>query len=176
MEAVQFSAVVSRHFSTKNRSFHCDSKKMAGKSTEFVPAWTWNGSGSSARLSSRNLFTVSSKRNTTLQLYPPFYPFLILFADVYSQREIWSWINSKNVSLRREYKRSLVRAEMFGQLTSGLEAAWTKLKGEGSVASLFNFCVFCMNSKNTNKGIIFTRWGVFKVLVIYKIFVLGKQT
>lgn len=29
-------------------------------------------------------------------------------------------------------RRSQVRAEMFGQLTSGLEAAWTKLKGEGS--------------------------------------------
>ncbi|KAJ0088840.1 hypothetical protein Patl1_32544 [Pistacia atlantica] len=100
MEAVQFSAVASRHFSTTNRSFHCNSRKLVGKSTKFVSAWT--GSGSSARLSSRNLFT----------------------------QEIWSRLNSKNVSLRRDYKRSLVRAEMFGQLTSGLEAAWTKLKGE----------------------------------------------
>lgn len=27
--------------------------------------------------------------------------------------------------------RGVVKAEMFGQLTSGLEAAWSKLKGEG---------------------------------------------
>jgi signal recognition particle subunit SRP54 len=25
----------------------------------------------------------------------------------------------------------IVRAEMFGQLTTGLESAWNKLKGEG---------------------------------------------
>ena len=28
-----------------------------------------------------------------------------------------------------------MKAEMFGQLSSGLEAAWTKLKGEGSLLS-----------------------------------------
>lgn len=28
-------------------------------------------------------------------------------------------------------RRFVVRAEMFGQLTTGLEAAWNKLKGEG---------------------------------------------
>lgn len=28
--------------------------------------------------------------------------------------------------------RGVVRAEMFGQLTSGLESAWNKLKGEGT--------------------------------------------
>lgn len=32
--------------------------------------------------------------------------------------------------------RGVVRAEMFGQLTSGLEAAWNKLKGEG--LNIFN--------------------------------------
>lgn len=26
----------------------------------------------------------------------------------------------------------VIKAEMFGQLTSGLETAWNKLKGEGS--------------------------------------------
>ncbi|KAJ4911606.1 hypothetical protein Rs2_06227 [Raphanus sativus] len=46
-----------------------------------------------------------------------------------STREIWSWVKSKTVGHGR-YRRSQVRAEMFGQLTSGLEAAWTKLKGE----------------------------------------------
>ncbi|CAH8379870.1 unnamed protein product [Eruca vesicaria subsp. sativa] len=47
-----------------------------------------------------------------------------------STREIWSWVKSKTVGHGRSYRRSQVRAEMFGQLTSGLEAAWTKLKGE----------------------------------------------
>ncbi|KAK8685610.1 hypothetical protein V6N13_041610 [Hibiscus sabdariffa] len=47
----------------------------------------------------------------------------------YFTREIWGWVNSKSVTFRREM-RGVVRAEMFGQLTSGLEAAWTKLKGE----------------------------------------------
>ena len=44
-------------------------------------------------------------------------------------------MNSKSVtSGRRGDRRGLVvRAEMFGQLTSGLEAAWNKLKGEGSL-------------------------------------------
>ena len=37
--------------------------------------------------------------------------------------------------MRRGDRRGLVvRAEMFGQLTSGLEAAWNKLKGEGSLS------------------------------------------
>ena len=35
--------------------------------------------------------------------------------------------------------RGVVRAEMFGQLTSGLEAAWTKLKGEGFLFLFFGF-------------------------------------
>ena len=35
--------------------------------------------------------------------------------------------------------RGVVRAEMFGQLTGGLEAAWNKLKGEGlHIFSPFN--------------------------------------
>lgn len=46
------------------------------------------------------------------------------------QREIWGWLNAKGVPIRRDM-RGLVRAEMFGQLTNGLESAWNKLKGEG---------------------------------------------
>lgn len=46
-------------------------------------------------------------------------------------------MKSKTVSHGR-YRRSQVRAEMFGQLTSGLESAWSKLKGEGS-----SFSVLC---------------------------------
>ncbi|KAL8495428.1 hypothetical protein ACS0TY_019535 [Phlomoides rotata] len=41
-------------------------------------------------------------------------------------RQVRGAINSKS---RREM-RDVVRAEMFGQLTSGLETAWNKLKGE----------------------------------------------
>ncbi|KAL5740035.1 hypothetical protein ACOSQ2_029215 [Xanthoceras sorbifolium] len=105
MEAVQFSTVTSRHFSATSHSIStnrrfCNSRKLAGKSTKFVSSWT--GSSNASSLSSRNLFT----------------------------REIWGWINSKTVTIRRDDKRSLVRAEMFGQLTSGLESAWNKLKGE----------------------------------------------
>ncbi|KAK6126454.1 hypothetical protein DH2020_039790 [Rehmannia glutinosa] len=45
-------------------------------------------------------------------------------------REVWGVINSKSSIIHRREMRGIVRAEMFGQLTSGLEAAWNKLKGE----------------------------------------------
>lgn len=94
MEAVHFSAIASRHFSTasQNRSF----SSSYPKPTKLSSPWT----GSS--LSSRNLFT----------------------------NEIWGWVKSRSVSVRREILPGVVRAEMFGQLTTGLEAAWNKLKGE----------------------------------------------
>ncbi|KAJ6425578.1 hypothetical protein OIU84_026202 [Salix udensis] len=46
-------------------------------------------------------------------------------------KEIWRWVKCKSsVTLRREMGGGVVKAEMFGQLTSGLESAWNKLKGE----------------------------------------------
>lgn len=43
------------------------------------------------------------------------------------------------VTYGREISRGfVVRAEMFGQLTSGLESAWNKLKGEGPFPIFFN--------------------------------------
>ncbi|ESR43416.1 hypothetical protein CICLE_v10011285mg [Citrus x clementina] len=102
MEAVQFSTVASRHYSATSKTFY-NSRISAGKSAKFVSSWA--ASSDPARLSStsRNLFT----------------------------RETWGLINSKSVTIRRNGRRRLiVRAEMFGQLTSGLEAAWNKLKGE----------------------------------------------
>ncbi|XP_019195764.1 PREDICTED: signal recognition particle 54 kDa protein, chloroplastic-like [Ipomoea nil] len=45
-------------------------------------------------------------------------------------REAWRFINSKNVVSFRREMRGVIRAEMFGQLTTGLESAWTKLRGE----------------------------------------------
>ncbi|KAE8023366.1 hypothetical protein FH972_009072 [Carpinus fangiana] len=108
MEAVQFSTVASRHFSaashsfsTSRRSWCCrDSSNDARKPSRFRSSWT--GSSSPTSLSSRNLFT----------------------------RELWGWVNSKSVTVGRGTHGVVVRAEMFGQLTSGLEAAWNKLKGE----------------------------------------------
>ncbi|KAI4370174.1 hypothetical protein MLD38_018549 [Melastoma candidum] len=44
-------------------------------------------------------------------------------------RELWCFVNSRGVIARRAM-RGVVRAEMFGQLTTGLESAWSKLKGE----------------------------------------------
>lgn len=45
---------------------------------------------------------------------------------------------SVGVAVRRDM-RGVVRAEMFGQLTTGLETAWNKLKGEGFPFSPFFF-------------------------------------
>lgn len=48
-------------------------------------------------------------------------------------------VKSKNgVGTGRRGMRGVIRAEMFGQLTSGLEAAWNKLKGEGFCLSFTN--------------------------------------
>ncbi|KAG6386208.1 hypothetical protein SASPL_155099 [Salvia splendens] len=45
-------------------------------------------------------------------------------------REMWGLINSRSCAGQSREMRGVVRAEMFGQLTSGLESAWNKLKGE----------------------------------------------
>ncbi|XP_024626968.1 signal recognition particle 54 kDa protein, chloroplastic isoform X2 [Medicago truncatula] len=47
-------------------------------------------------------------------------------------KEIWGFVQSKSVTMRRMdmIRPVVVRAEMFGQLTTGLESAWNKLKGE----------------------------------------------
>ncbi|PON78013.1 Signal recognition particle protein Ffh [Parasponia andersonii] len=104
MEAVQFQGVASRHFSSSSSSpsLSTTTKTLSNSRTSsarFCSAWT--GTHLSTALSSRNLFT----------------------------REIWGWVNSKQVSPKKEM-RGIIRAEMFGQLTSGLESAWNKLKGE----------------------------------------------
>ncbi|GAY33093.1 hypothetical protein CUMW_005590 [Citrus unshiu] len=102
MEAVQFSTVASRHYSATGKTFY-NSRISAGKSTKFVSSWAASSDPTRLSSTSRNLFT----------------------------RETWGLINSKSVTIRRNGRRRLVvRAEMFGQLTSGLEAAWNKLKGE----------------------------------------------
>lgn len=47
-------------------------------------------------------------------------------------KEIWAFVQSKSITVRRmDMIRPVeVRSEMFGQLTTGLESAWNKLKGE----------------------------------------------
>uniref|UniRef100_A0A2P2JT52 Uncharacterized protein MANES_08G026300 n=1 Tax=Rhizophora mucronata TaxID=61149 RepID=A0A2P2JT52_RHIMU len=100
MEAVQLSAGASRHFSSGSLSESFCRSKCPRNSSRSL-ASPWTGSMNVTSLSSRSLFT----------------------------REIWNWLNSKSVSSRRD-RRGVVKAEMFGQLTSGLEAAWSKLKGE----------------------------------------------
>lgn len=52
-------------------------------------------------------------------------------------------INSKNVVTIRRDMRGVIRAEMFGQLTSGLENAWNKLKGEGKKPKSAFLLLFC---------------------------------
>ncbi|KDP37309.1 hypothetical protein JCGZ_06763 [Jatropha curcas] len=104
MEAIQFSTVASRHFSSSclsknNNHRNLSLSKCSRTSSEIRSSWT--GSSSFSSLSARNLFA----------------------------RELWSWVNCKSVVLKRDV-RGVVKAEMFGQLTSGLEAAWSKLKGE----------------------------------------------
>jgi signal recognition particle subunit SRP54 len=49
------------------------------------------------------------------------------------QKEIWGLVQSKSITVKRTdmIRPVIVRAEMFGQLTTGLESAWNKLKGEG---------------------------------------------
>lgn len=69
---------------------------------------------------------------------------LLIWLFYFSQTEMWSLLNFRSVSMRKQ-TRSVVRAEMFGQLTSGLEAAWNKLKGEG----FFFFLLFHVSPCNT---------------------------
>ncbi|XP_011004099.1 PREDICTED: signal recognition particle 54 kDa protein, chloroplastic-like isoform X2 [Populus euphratica] len=107
MEAVQFSTVASRHFSTpslsrNNKTLSSYSSRPRYSTKSFCSSWT-GSSNNVTSLSSRNSFT----------------------------KEMWRWVNCKSVvTLRREMGGGVVKAEMFGQLTSGLESAWNKLKGE----------------------------------------------
>lgn len=156
MEAVQFSTVASsRQFSAASHS-HSFSSLTRGQNQARKPPssklWTGSTTNSTTSLSSRNLFSVSKKQtkhNSILIMsvsgtcFPRKMASYLWF--FFGQREVWGWVNSKSVtSVRRGDRRGLVvRAEMFGQLTSGLEAAWNKLKGEGSlpftVLFLFTF-------------------------------------
>ncbi|CAN0847264.1 Signal recognition particle 54 kDa protein, chloroplastic, partial [Linum grandiflorum] len=101
-EAVQFSTVASRCFASNSlprSSTSYSCSKCARNPAQEVRS-SWSGSISVASLSSRNPCT----------------------------RQLRGWLNGRRISRRRD-ARSIVRAEMFGQLTSGLETAWNKLKG-----------------------------------------------
>ncbi|KAG6502954.1 hypothetical protein ZIOFF_035243 [Zingiber officinale] len=106
MEAIYFSAPPSRHLSVGSPSLQfarafCSSIRGAGTGRQSLHSnSSWTGSA---------LYTGSSGRT--------------LFV-----REVWSWIHSKSERVRRG-RCCIVRAEMFGQLTTGLETAWNKLRG-----------------------------------------------
>ncbi|OVA06030.1 Signal recognition particle [Macleaya cordata] len=103
MEAIPYSVVASRHFSPTSPSVSANRSLCNHRNAikSIKLCSSWTGSSVSIGQSSRNLFS----------------------------REIWGWLNSRSTSVKRA-NRGVVKAEMFGQLTSGLEAAWNKLKGE----------------------------------------------
>ncbi|KAF8396399.1 hypothetical protein HHK36_018016 [Tetracentron sinense] len=103
METIPFSTVASRHFSSTFPTLTANRSFFNPRNARKSTNFcsSWTGSSLSVGPSSRNSFT----------------------------REIWGRVNSKSLTVRREM-RFVIRAEMFGQLTSGLEAAWNKLKGE----------------------------------------------
>ncbi|GAB4856380.1 hypothetical protein Ancab_014300 [Ancistrocladus abbreviatus] len=105
MEAIQVPTLSSRHFSSTTLSPPLPASRTLYTCKNAIKASyfcsSWTGSTLSVGISSGNLFT----------------------------REVWKVVNSNAASVRREM-RSVIRAEMFGQLTSGLEAAWSKLKGQ----------------------------------------------
>ncbi|XP_074311807.1 signal recognition particle subunit SRP54, chloroplastic [Silene latifolia] len=73
------------------------------KSCTTISSSSWSGSSLAVGLSSRNSCS----------------------------RELWGAVNSKAIIQRdRRGVGLVVKAEMFGQLTTGLEAAWTKLRGQ----------------------------------------------
>ncbi|CAL9179265.1 unnamed protein product [Musa hybrid cultivar] len=105
MEAVSFSASPYRHLSLCAPSLHCSGAfcgaRVAGRpNLSSNSSTSWTGSTLYLGSSRRTLFT----------------------------RELWGWINSKSEHVSRG-RCFTVRAEMFGQLTTGLETAWNKLRG-----------------------------------------------
>ncbi|KAL8168202.1 hypothetical protein V2J09_009701 [Rumex salicifolius] len=113
MESVQFYSVTSRHFSPAGSPAspsqfaairsprNASESKLKSKAHVSSCCSPWTGSAVASSLSSKGSFAT----------------------------ELWRVVNAKTVITRREM-RSVIRAEMFGQLTSGFEAAWSKLKGQ----------------------------------------------
>ncbi|XAR69755.1 Signal-recognition-particle GTPase [Bertholletia excelsa] len=104
MEAttVPFSTVTSHHFSVASPSLP-PRKAFTSNSRKFCNICSsWAGSAISVAFSSRNSFA----------------------------RELWGFVNSRSTFPDRREMRGIITAEMFGQLTSGLEAAWNRLRGE----------------------------------------------
>ncbi|KAL6998044.1 signal-recognition-particle GTPase [Sarracenia purpurea var. burkii] len=98
---IPFSTVTSRHFYATSPSLPTQKTSSNSRRSTSIPS-SWLGSTLSIAFSSRNSFT----------------------------REIWGLVNSKSSGTIRREMGAVIRAEMFGQLTSGLEGAWNKLKGE----------------------------------------------
>lgn len=123
MEALQFSTVISRHFSkssSHNRTYSCSTKLSS----------SFTSSPSPPTLSSKTLLPVIIIIHSIKFFFPfiALLPFSFLFL---SQDQICGLVKSKRGLVKRNTRGLVIRAEMFGQLTSGLESAWSKLKGEG---------------------------------------------
>nr|GLL24714.1 signal recognition particle 54 kDa protein, chloroplastic-like isoform X1 [Ipomoea trifida] len=98
------STVASHHFSSSSFS----SLPLTKVYLSDTPRRSYNPPSSSSWIGSTHSLSFSSRNSFT--------------------REAWRVINLKNAVNSR--RKSVIRADMFGQLTSGLEAAWNKLKGE----------------------------------------------
>ncbi|CAJ2632336.1 unnamed protein product [Trifolium pratense] len=74
----------------------------------------------------RTTFSCSSSSSSSIKLGST-----ISFRNSFA-KEIWGLVQSKSITVKTTdmIRPVLVRAEMFGQLTTGLESAWNKLKGE----------------------------------------------
>ncbi|XAR69759.1 Signal-recognition-particle GTPase [Bertholletia excelsa] len=100
--AMPFSTFTSHHFSVASPSLPTH-KAFTSNSRKFCNICSsWAGSAISVAFSSRNSFA----------------------------RELWVFVNSRSTCPDRREMRGIIKAEMFGQLTSGLEAAWNRLRGK----------------------------------------------
>lgn len=72
-------------------------------------------------------------------------------------------MNSKQVTITRKELRGIVRAEMFGQLTSGLESAWNKLKGEGFASFPLFFFYVLIKLSSIKWGFLFVFLEAFEI-------------
>ncbi|KAL0905465.1 hypothetical protein M5K25_023887 [Dendrobium thyrsiflorum] len=105
METLSFTTVSSRHLSSSPSSFSraafVGSRRVRRLKVSANFSSSWIGKSFSLGSSQNNVFT----------------------------REVWSCVTSTFRNVRRD-RSFIVRAEMFGQLTSGLEAAWKVLTKE----------------------------------------------
>ncbi|XP_031504744.1 signal recognition particle 54 kDa protein, chloroplastic [Nymphaea colorata] len=107
MEAISPSTVACRHLSLS----------LASSTTQTVPGTLFNLNGARKPVLFSSFCAPISALSIGSAGNDPF------------ARVIWGWVHARHLSIRREGGLR-IRAEMFGQLTSSLEAAWSKLRKE----------------------------------------------